>query len=90
MNKRNAATRPFPVPGPLALSLCAAGLLSLPSLPHAQEVQDAPVQQVEVISTVPLPGLAQPRNQVPAPVQTATDADIERSRSRDQIGRAHV
>ncbi|WP_084150897.1 TonB-dependent receptor [Azohydromonas australica] len=97
MNKRNAATRPSPTPCPLALSLCAAGLLSLPSLLHAQQAQDAPVQQVEVISTVPLPGLAQPRNQVPAPVQTATDADIERSRSRNlsefmnrSLGAVHV
>jgi outer membrane cobalamin receptor len=94
LNTRTAAARPSPLPGPLALSLCAAGLLSLPSLLHAQ---DAPVQQVEVVSTVPLPGLAQPRNQVPAPVQTATDADIERSRSRDlsefmnrNLGAVHV
>lgn len=79
---------------PLPMALCAAGLLSLPLAGQAQE---APEQKVEIISTVPLPGLAQPRNQVPAPVQTATDADIERSRSRDlsefmnrNLGAVHV
>ena len=39
--------------------------------------------QVEVVSPSPLPGLGVPKNQVPANVQTATGADLERRRSLD-------
>ena len=50
----------------------AAGLAS---------AQTAPTQldRVEVISSTPLPGLDLKREQVPAPVQTATGATLERS-----------
>lgn len=42
---------------------------------HAQQAMPT----VEIIGTTPLPGIGQPRNQVAAPVQTATSDDIERS-----------
>ena len=44
--------------------------------------QTAP-QQVEVVGTTPLPGLDVPKDRVPANVQTATGAEIERSHAID-------
>ena len=43
----------------------------------------AAAQQVEVVGVSPLPGLDLPRDQVPAPVQTATGADLARSHAGD-------
>lgn len=39
--------------------------------------------QVQVIATTPLPGIELPVNQIPAPVQTATQVDIANSSSLD-------
>ena len=58
--------------------------------------QSAP-QQVEVVGTTPLPGLNVPKDRVPANVQTATGAEIERSHATDlsaflnrRLGSVHV
>lgn len=58
----------------------ACALLAL-GLAATAQAQTAPTQldRVEVISTTPLPGLELRRDQVPAPVQTATGAALERS-----------
>ena len=61
---------------PLALA-CLALAASLPAL--AQQATPAQLDRVEVISTSPLPGLDLKREQVAAPVQTATGAALERS-----------
>jgi outer membrane receptor protein involved in Fe transport len=80
--------RPGPSPWPPAADAprslrpvaraCAALALGLAT---AAQAQTAPTQldRVEVISTTPLPGLELRREQVPAPVQTATGAALERS-----------
>lgn len=77
-------------PRPAAL---AAALLALAGMASAQT---AP-QTVEVIAPAPLPGLDVPRDRVPAPVQTATGAAVERSRATDlssflnrQVGGVHI
>ena len=72
----------------------ALALLSAFNLPaHAQQVMAV----VEVIGTTPLPGIGQPRNEIAAPVQSATSADIERSGALDlgdfmnrRLGSVHV
>ena len=58
--------------------------------------QDA-TQRVEVVNSTPLPGLNVPKDQVPANVQTARGADIERSHAADlsaflgrQLGGVHL
>ena len=62
-------------PCPTALAAFAACTLCLPAL--AQQA-DAP-QRVEIVSGAPLPGLDLRREQVAAPVQSATGEEIERS-----------
>lgn len=46
---------------------------------HAQAQQDAAMPVVEIIGNTPLPGIGQARNEIAAPVQTASRRDIERS-----------
>ncbi|MEQ1775125.1 MAG: TonB-dependent receptor [Burkholderiales bacterium] len=53
--------------------------------------------QVEVIGTTPLPGIGLAREQIPSPVQSATDADIQRGNSLNlsdflnrNIGSVHI
>ncbi|MDQ6628031.1 MAG: TonB-dependent receptor [Pseudomonadota bacterium] len=60
------------------LVACAA---LVPALACADEPVPAPTMlaPVSVIGATPLPGLDLPRDRVPAPVQTATGADIARS-----------
>ena len=60
-------------------TMAAAG--TLPTLPTYAQTPAAPatLPQVEVVGTTPLPGLMLSRDLVPAPVQTATDRDIQRS-----------
>jgi outer membrane receptor protein involved in Fe transport len=67
----------MPVHRRLALT---ALLCALPSLSMAQSSggqAPAPVFKVEVIATTPLPGVDLLLDQIPAPVQTALDTDIE-------------
>ena len=59
-----------------AILACHAGIAI------AQSVA-AELPRVEVISVSPLPGLGVPKDQVPANVQTATAADLERRRALD-------
>jgi len=49
----------------------------------SQPAQNPPVFGVTVIATAPLPGVGLPLQQIPAPVQTATDRDIENSGALD-------
>ena len=43
----------------------------------------APAFQVDVVGTTPLPGVDRSLDEIPAPVQTATDSDIEQSGALD-------
>jgi len=43
----------------------------------------APGVKIDVISTTPLPGVDLPREEIAAPIQTATDKDIEKAGSLD-------
>jgi Ser/Thr protein kinase RdoA (MazF antagonist) len=47
--------------------------------PEAHAQQDKSLATVEVVGSTPLPGIGQPRNEIAAPVQSATSADIARS-----------
>ena len=60
--------------------LCVAGLMMSFTASGAEPPR---LPSVDVISTTPLPGIGLPREQVPAPVQSATDADIRRSNALD-------
>lgn len=68
-----------------AMTLCHAVATAQTAGAPAAGVQLAVVQlaPVEVISVSPLPGLGVPRNQVPANVQTATAADLDRRHALD-------
>lgn len=73
------------------LGLCLALVLSVPFAASAQSQPpatpadpDAPITFTEtVVVTTPLPGVELPARRVPAPVQTATDRDIDASGSLD-------
>jgi outer membrane receptor protein involved in Fe transport len=67
--------------------LCPAALASLQLLlaTGAALAQTAP-QRVDVVGVTPVPGLDVPKDQVPANVQTARSADIERSHALDVSG----
>ncbi|CAM3648350.1 TonB-dependent receptor [Polaromonas hydrogenivorans] len=75
----------------LALALAAAFNL------HAQAQQEPALSTVEVIGSTPLPGIGQPRNEIAAPVQSATRRDIEASGALElgefmnrRLGSVHV
>ena len=60
-------------------------LLCIALAPAATRADEPPttLAPVSVIGVTPLPGIELPRDRVPAPVQTATSADIAKSaRSR--------
>ncbi len=71
------------------ICLAAAGLfvaLQMSAPAFAQQPQAAPPtyeEQVDVVAATPLPGFELPIDQVPAPVQTATSADIDASGALD-------
>jgi outer membrane receptor protein involved in Fe transport len=44
------------------------------------------IPEVNVVGTTPLPGLSQPKQEIPAAVQSATSSDLERSGSLDLSG----
>jgi outer membrane receptor protein involved in Fe transport len=81
-------TRPPPLRAvAIAVIVCTAG---------AAQAQTA-VQRVEIVGTTPLNGVGVDRDQVPAAVQTATGADLERSNAADlssflarRLGSVHV
>jgi outer membrane receptor protein involved in Fe transport len=74
------------------LSLAVASALAFASA-HAQQQ----LPKVEVIGVSPVPGLEVPRDQVPANVQTARSADLERAQAQDlssflnrRLGSVHI
>lgn len=82
-------------------SRCALSLYLISGLPFAAgplfaaEPRELPT--VEVVGTTPLPGVGLSRDLVPAPVQTATDADMRRGNSVElsdflnrNIGGVHI
>ncbi|HNO88676.1 MAG TPA: TonB-dependent receptor [Rhodocyclaceae bacterium] len=74
------AARPTQPLKPLVITLAAAwGASALPAL--ADDATRAPT--VVVVGQTPLPGLDQPIFQIPAPVQFATDKDVDRVRVPD-------
>ena len=81
--RRRASHAPSPV--------CAALLLLCPALvahaqaqpPPASGRPDAELAIVTVVGLAPLPGLEVPRDQIPANVQTATGADLDRLHALD-------
>ncbi len=75
----------------LMLALAAAGSFNA----GAQTAHNLPM--VEVVASLPLPGIGQPLNEIAAPVQTASSRDIERSGALDlsdfmnrRLGSVHV
>ncbi len=83
---------PFKIVQPVLVAcFCTAACIAPPT--HSATV----LPSVEVIGTTPLPGLGLSRELVPAPVQTANDADIRRSNAINisdfltrNIGSVHV
>ena len=78
------------------LALCPAALAATLLIGGAALAQTAP-QTVEVVGLSPVPGLGVAKDQVPANVQTARGADIERSHAADlssflarRLGSVHV
>jgi outer membrane receptor protein involved in Fe transport len=73
------------------VAMLAALVLTLPLAASAQSQQpaapadpDAPITFTEtIVVTTPLPGMEQPARRVPAPVQTATDREIDSSGALD-------
>ena len=72
-----------------ATSLCPAAL--------AADAKPEVLPKVEVIGVTPLPGLTLSRDLIPAPVQTATGADIQRSNAislpdflKHNLGSVHI
>src|SRR5262245_44425509 len=61
--------------------LCAAPATAQQSTPA--QTPDPLVFNITVVGSTPLPGSDQPIDRVPAPVQTATDRDIDRSGALD-------
>ncbi|MBO9513049.1 MAG: TonB-dependent receptor [Variovorax sp.] len=72
-----------------SLALVATVPLALCGSPRSLAQSQAPVGELPTITVVaptPLPGLDVPKDQVPANVQSATGADIERSHALDLPG----
>ena len=81
----------------IALALVAGFVSNVPAQQAPQVPQDKTLPAVEVIGTTPLPGVGQPRDEIAAPVQSATKKDIERSGALDlsdfmnrNLGSVHV
>jgi outer membrane receptor protein involved in Fe transport len=60
-----------------------ASLAALSTVAHAQDQGVRTLPPVEVIGVSPVPGVDVPRDRIPANVQTARSADIERSQAID-------
>ena len=78
-------------PTTLTLALMAATSL------HASAQLAQVLPPVEIIASTPLPGMGQPRNEIAAPVQSASSRDVERSGALDlgdfmnrRLGSVHV
>ena len=76
----------------------ACVLLLSAALSHWANAQNAAtLPAVEVVGSMPLPGLGQPRNEIAAPVQSATQSDLKNSGALElgdfmnrQLGSVHV
>src|SRR5882672_10616785 len=64
-----------------AVSLALSGALAHGAEENPAAALEAPT--VEIIGTTPLPGIGVPINQVPANVQAATGADIQKQKTLD-------
>ena len=83
-----------------ALALAPVAAAAIAACAPAVFAQTAPITtlpQVEVIGTTPVAGIGLPKDQIPANVQTAKSADIERSHALDlsdfmsrRLGSVHV
>jgi outer membrane receptor protein involved in Fe transport len=76
----------FNAPTPLHAALIALCTAATSAAAQTTPTSPAPITQlpsVEVVSPSPLPGLGIARDRVPANVQTATGADLDRRRSLD-------
>ena len=104
MTKKHLTLR-VPVLNASHALLAATWMASVTSVAHSQQAATTaqPVRlthalaPVEIISATPLPGLGQPLNEIAAPVQSATKANIERSGALDlsdfmnrNLGSVHV
>ena len=100
MTKRHRPARRKFAQGPRTVAALALVAAFAPGA-HAQQATSAPQDRtlptVEVIGATPLPGMGQPRNEIAAPVQSATKQDIERSGALDlsdfmnrNLGSVHV
>jgi outer membrane receptor protein involved in Fe transport len=69
------------VPPALADAQTAPGTAQTPTAPPTAQTPPPPVftDAVTVVETAPLPGVDQPIERIPAPVQTATEQDIQES-----------
>ncbi len=75
----------------------AISAICLVSSASALAQTDRTLTPVEVIGSTPLPGIGQPRNEIAAPVQSATSRDVQRSGALDlsdfmnrSLGSVHV
>ncbi len=75
----------------------AISAICLVSSASAFAQTDRTLTPVEVIGSTPLPGIGQPRNEIAAPVQSATSRDVQRSGALDlsdfmnrSLGSVHV
>lgn len=91
--------RPFrPSAASSVIGACALLCSGATAAQAATSEANAPgLAPVVIIGAAPLPGLDVPRDQVPAPVQTATDRDLDQRQAQDlssfmnrQLGSVHV
>jgi len=64
----------------------AAAVLACHALTAPAQERVGELSTIEVVGTTPLPGIGLPKDQVPANVQTATGADIDRLHALDVAG----
>lgn len=68
------------------LPIAAAAVLACHALTAPAQEGVGELAAIEVVGTTPLPGIGLPKDQVPANVQTATGADIDRLHALDVAG----
>lgn len=66
-----------------ATALVCTSLAFIAPFPASADTSDASVPTVVVVGVTPLPGAEIDRSQVPAPVQTASSRDVDRSHALD-------
>ena len=80
------------LPGPLFVLIAIVGAASAASAQNQSQAPETPAStpviqpldiRVIVVGTTPLPGVEQPVDRVPAPVQTSTSGDLQRSGALD-------